>query len=176
MKVRYTLIVLLVVFFQQILFAVPVRERVYLQTDKQTYLSGELIWMKFFLTDEKGIPASFSKIGYVELLDESTAQVQAKLDITQGLAEGWLEIPVTLPTGNYRLIAYTRNMRNESEHVFFHKMIGIINTFKTDTEIETDSISRSRVPEIIPTGNITVISDKKTYPVRTDAVISIEIA
>ncbi len=27
------------------------RERVYLQTDKQFYLSGELVWMKFIATD-----------------------------------------------------------------------------------------------------------------------------
>lgn len=148
------------------------RERVYIHTDKQTYLSGEMLWMKFYLTDETGKPASFSKIGYVELLDESTAQIQVKLDISDGLAEGWMELPVTLPTGNYRLVAYTRNMRNEGESVFFNKTIGIINTFRSDATVESDTVSFSdKVP--LKKDNIS-ISTAHVYPVRTQGEIRIQ--
>lgn len=35
----------------QTVLAGELRERVYLQTDKQFYLSGELVWMKFIATD-----------------------------------------------------------------------------------------------------------------------------
>lgn len=55
------------------------RERIYVQTDKQVYLAGELLWLKLCVTDATGIPVSFSKVGYVELLDESTALVQVKI-------------------------------------------------------------------------------------------------
>ena len=91
------------------------RERIYVQTDKQVYLAGELLWLKLCVTDATGIPVSFSKVGYVELLDESTALVQAKIEIKEGIGEGWLELPALLPTGYYRLVAYTRYMRNESD-------------------------------------------------------------
>ena len=75
------------------------RERVYVQTDKQLYLAGELLWMKLCLTDESGQPASFSKVAYVELLDRSGAVAQAKVDMKNGVGEGWLELPALLPTG-----------------------------------------------------------------------------
>ena len=35
----------------QTVLAGELRERVYLQTDKQFYLSGELVWKKFIATD-----------------------------------------------------------------------------------------------------------------------------
>ena len=73
------------------------RERIYVQTDKQVYLAGELLWLKLCVTDATGIPVSFSKVGYVELLDESTALVQAKIEIKEGIGEGWLELPFCLP-------------------------------------------------------------------------------
>ena len=103
------------------------RERVYLQTDKQLYLSGELLWMKLYTTDAEGRLMSLSKTGYVELLSDSIPEVQVKLDITHGTGAGWMELPTMLPTGYYRLIAYTRSMRNEGAEVFFEKLIGVIN-------------------------------------------------
>lgn len=93
------------------------RERIYVQTDKQVYLAGELLWLKLCVTDATGLPVSFSKVGYVELLDESTALVQAKIEIKEGIGDGWLELPALLPTGYYRLVAYTRYMRNEGDTV-----------------------------------------------------------
>lgn len=89
------------------------RERIYLQTDKQVYLYGELVWMKLITTDHNGVPVRFSKIGYVELLDASTSQVQAKIEIPDGVGGGSIVLPSVLPSGNYRLVAYTRYMRNE---------------------------------------------------------------
>lgn len=148
------------------------RERVYMHTDKQTYLSGEMLWMKFYLTDEAGKPASFSKVGYVELLDESGAQVQVKLEITNGVAAGWMELPVTLPTGNYRLVAYTRNMRNEGETVFFDKTIGIVNTFISDATVDTDTVSVGHENHLVK-GNITV-STAQVYNTRTQGEIRIQ--
>ena len=176
MKIRYLLFVLL-----SALLLHPntgaaenfSRERVYLHTDKQTYLSGELLWMKLYLTDETGKPSSLSKVGYVELVDETTAQVQEKLDIKDGVAEGWMELPVTLPTGNYRLIAYTRNMRNEGEAVFFNKTIGIINTFKSDASIMTDTVANDAGLPSPKKGNVDVTTRDQSYSTCTNSEISI---
>ncbi len=104
-----------------------IHERVYLQTDKQLYIAGELMWMKLYTTDETGKPVSFSKVGYVELLSDSLPEVQVKIDITNGIGTGYIELPHVLVTGHYRLTAYTRHMRNEGEAVFFHKPIGVVN-------------------------------------------------
>lgn len=149
------------------------RERVYIQTDKQTYLAGELIWLKLYLTDEKGVPSSFSKVGYIELLDESAAQVQVKMELSEGIGTGWMELPATLATGNYRLIGYTRQMKNEGENVFFNKTISVINTFRIDETIDIDSSSELSTPSVIG-NNIVVSTDKNSYATRTRTNIQIK--
>ena len=107
----------------QTVLAGELRERVYLQTDKQFYLSGELVWMKFIATDLDQRLSDVSKVGYVELLDSASAVVQARLVLEKGVGNGCLQLPSTLPTGNYRLVAYTRYMRNEGEerHALFQR-------------------------------------------------------
>ena len=149
------------------------KERVYIHTDKQTYLSGEILWMKFYLTDENGKPLSFSKIGYVELLDESTAQVQIKLELINGIGEGWMELPVTLPTGNYCLTAYTRNMRNEGEIVFFNKTIAIINSFRTNNTIIVDTLFEVSATSSFE-DNISVSTEKQEYTTRSQSELRIQ--
>lgn len=149
------------------------RERIYLQTDKQTYLAGELLWVKLYLTDADGIPDSFSKIGYIELVDETTAQVQVKVEITGGAGSCCLELPATLPTGYYQLIAYTRQMKNEGENVFFNKMISIINTFRADDNIKTDTLLETVSPSLLE-NNIVVLTDKENYKSRSKSHVQIQ--
>ena len=192
MKIYHILVILLLAISINCFAEDPIRERVYIQTDKQTYLAGELMWMKLYLTDELGLPSLFSKIGYVELVDETNAQVQVKLDIINGIAGGWMEFPVTLSTGNYRLIAYTTNMRNEGESVFFNKTISIINTFKADAPVKaktatvTGGAEGLNIPPDIVAGNasmdagssqllnISVETDKQSYPLRSKSEIQIK--
>jgi hypothetical protein len=151
------------------------RERVYLQTDKQLYISGELLWMKLYTTDEKGKLISFSKIGYVELLSDSIPEVQVKLDITAGTGVGCMELSPMLSTGYYRLVAYTRNMRNEKDDVFFEKTIGIINPYVREGETigNTDDIN---TPHSAPLSQEAVHSniistDRSLYSARSKGEI-----
>ena len=78
----------------QTVLAGELRERVYLQTDKQFYLSGELVWMKFIATDLDQRLSDVSKVGYVELLDSASAVVQARLVLEKGVGNGCLQLPV----------------------------------------------------------------------------------
>lgn len=104
-------------------------ERLYLQTDKDMYLSGELVWLKLLTSTPEGQPLKFSKIGYIELLDANVSQVQLKVELSDGVGNGSLVIPTALPTGYYRLVAYTRYMRNETPVPLFEKVVGVINPF-----------------------------------------------
>ena len=174
MKIYHIHIIILLALSINVFAENPVRERVYVQTDKQTYISGELLWMKLYLTSETGLPSSFSKIGYVEILDESASLVQTKLDIVDGIGEGWMELPVSLPTGYYILKAYTRNMRNEGEPVFFEKTIAIINTFRSDVTVKTDTLHTDEDTSPVPAGNITVVTDNQSYKPRTRNEVRIQ--
>ena len=48
------------------------QDRAYLQTDKQFYIAGELLWLKLYTTNIEGELSSFSKVGYIELLTDGT--------------------------------------------------------------------------------------------------------
>jgi hypothetical protein len=149
-------------------------ERVYLQTDKQLYLAGELVYMKVFTVTPEKIPISFSKIVYVELLDEANSRAQVKIELHDGVGQGWMELPIDLNTGHYRLTAYTRFMRNEDETVFYEKNIGVINTFrprqiKKDTE--NFSITASEIRDH-PTFSLQ--SDKPLYANREKGMLKLD--
>ena len=156
----------------QTVLAGELRERVYLQTDKQFYLSGELVWMKFIATDLDQRLSDVSKVGYVELLDSASAVVQARLVLEKGVGNGCLQLPSTLPTGNYRLVAYTRYMRNEGEEVFFEKPLTVVNTFVTNEALLTDTL----LPAYSFTrreGPVSVSPDRMTYDTRSGGEIRI---
>ena len=174
MKINNILVIVLLMLSTNVFAENTLRERVYIQTDKQTYLAGELMWVKFYLTNETGMPLSFSKVGYVELLDESSAQVQIKLDISNGVGEGWMEFPVSLSTGNYLLTAYTRNMRNEGEAVFFRKTIAVINTFRADADVAIDTVPDVIVSSVLHNNNISVSTEKQVYATRIHSEVLIK--
>jgi len=107
-------------------------EKTFVQTDKQDYLAGELIWWSFFCVNGSSLqPSGLSKIGYVEILDASGRPVlQGKTALDLGLGRGSFFVPVSLGTGSYELRAYTKWMRNNDSRYFFRKKIQIINPFR----------------------------------------------
>jgi len=149
------------------------RERVYLQTDKQTYLAGELLWFKLITTTIDGKPSSLSKVAYVELLDESKFHVQIKIDIANGIGEGWMVLPAMLSTGYYRIVAYTRYMRNEGTDIFFEKNVAVINTFTNEDKSKDDVSSTASVSSVQSKINntISVTTDHIAYPRRGGAKV-----
>ena len=155
------------------LSAIGPRERVYAQTDKPVYLAGELLWTKLVVTDAAGLPVSLSKVGYVELLDATTAQVQARVNLVEGVGEACLELPAMLPTGYYRLVAYTRQARNEGEAAYFHTTIGVVNTFRKDGSVPTDTTLWVTTPSDGADG-LTLRLDKKTFGRREQGEVLLE--
>jgi hypothetical protein len=147
-----------------------------MQTDKQLYLSGELLWLKLSTTDSRGRLMDCSKIGYVELIHGAVPEVQIKVDIRDGVGAGWMELPVTLPTGYYRMIAYTRFMRNEGEDVFFEKMIAIVNPFHQSYELYDDETNHSFSYQPIDNNNaaLDLSLDRPAYASRSKGEISIK--
>ena len=149
-------------------------ERVYLQTDKQLYLAGELVYLKVFTVTPEKLPLTFSKIVYVELLDESNSRVQIKIELNNGVGEGWLELPLDLPTAHYRLIAYTRFMRNEGESVFFEKNIGVVNTFRPNQIRKTQTEVSPKEPEAPDRPTCSLQLNKSLYSNREEGVLKLD--
>jgi hypothetical protein len=109
------------------------QEKIFVHTDKNVYLPGEILWFKIYCVegnDHK--PENLSKIVYVDILDNNqTAVIQAKVSIKNGIGDGSLYIPVSVSNGNYKLRAYTSWMKNFNPEFYFEKSITLINPLKS---------------------------------------------
>ena len=86
--------------------AVPV-ERIYVSTDRDVYIAGDAVWCSLTSLDENGRFSNESAVSYLELVSSSGTVCTAKIGLLEGRGAGSFRIPVTVPTGTYRLVAYT---------------------------------------------------------------------
>jgi hypothetical protein len=123
------------------------QEKVFLHTDKDIYLAGEICWYKAYYVDGYfHRPLTVSKLVYVEILDGNhKPALQAKIPLKEGEGYGSFALPLSLVSGKYKLRAYTNWMKNFDPHYFFEKDITIINNRKTT---EADSVGKPSVPII----------------------------
>ncbi len=146
-------------------------ERMYVATDKDNYLAGEIVWMKLITTDVAGAPQEFSKVGYVELVGERDSHARARIDMWNGTGEGTLVIPASLPTGWYRLVGYTRWMRNEGPEVFFDKRVGVVNPAIGEVPRGGAGVADGAQPVMAATvgsqGGLRVTTDRDGYSPRS---------
>ena len=82
-------------------------ERVYIATDRTAYIAGDALWCSLFCLDGNGRLSPQSAVAYVELVSTDGTAAEAKIGLLEGRGAGSFRIPVTTPTGTYRLIAYT---------------------------------------------------------------------
>lgn len=116
-------------------------EKMYVHTDKNFYVAGELLWFKIYNVDGALYqPADLSKIAYIEILDRDNKPVmQAKIPLAKGKGNGSFFLPVSISSGNYKLRAYTNWMKNFSAAYYFEKPLTIVNTLKTLTTPTADT-------------------------------------
>ena len=135
MKKIPSLLLCLLISLPALLGAEPRRERVYISTDKEVYVAGDAVWLSAWCLDAgNGRLSDFSKIAYVEL-HSLTGMVQtAKVALEGGRGAGRLTLPTTLPTGNYRLIAYTRLGASEEgfDPLTGARTLSVFNTFSNE--------------------------------------------
>lgn len=105
------------------------REKIFLQTDKNVYMAGEVCWFKVFCLQTASTKMSqLSHIAYIEVLDRSNIPVlQAKVALENGMGAGSFYMPMSLHSDHYRLRAYTRWMQNYGAESFFTRTITLLN-------------------------------------------------
>lgn len=119
-------------------------ERIHISTDRPSYLAGESVWLSLFCVDaaaERPL-STLSSIAYIEIHSASSMLLTAKVAVVNGRGSGRLELPPNTPTGNYKLIAYTKQMLNEESPSPFEMIIPIYNVLSTERvkgNVEHDS-------------------------------------
>lgn len=142
-------------------------EKVYVHTDRQSYVTGETMWFKAFVVDGAFHKHSnVSKVLYVDIIGADNLPVlQHKIAIAAGKGEGALFIPASMSSGNYLLRAYTAWMKNFSEAFFFQKHITVVNSF-----IQLDPVTQRTTSEFdaqfFPEGGALVSSVMSTVGVK----------
>jgi len=144
------------------------QEKIYVHTDKNAYLAGEILWLKVYNVEAyTNRPCNVSKVAYVEVLDKENKPVlQTKIGLTKGGGAGSLYLPATLVSGNYTLRAYTAWMKNFDPEFFFHKEINILNTLKDEPVSAKALTKKQNVVRFFPEGGNLVYGLKSKVAFR----------
>ncbi|MGY6520957.1 MAG: TonB-dependent receptor plug domain-containing protein [Mongoliitalea sp.] len=126
-------------------------EKVFLHFDRDIFAAGETIWLKAYLTSGPYLlPSSLSQTLYIELWDSNNHVVKRELIYGfHGFSTGYLELPDSLNTGEYRIRAYTQWMRNNDEAYFYERIIQVYGekSINQDTVSSIDSLTLQFFPE-----------------------------
>lgn len=124
-------------------------EKIYVQTDKKNYISGEQIWLKATLRYEDTTKIdSLSKVLYVELLNDKQQLIaQQQVRIVNNTAISDIELPTNLASGQYFLRAYTAWLRNFGEDNFFHKTLTI--THFNDKTVSNNTVAKDTTKPVV---------------------------
>lgn len=110
------------------------KEQVFLHYNSTFLIAGENLYYKFYsLNVDTGKPNNVSKLGYVELLDKDGKMIfRHHIALENGSGNGDFLIPASIPSGAYKLIAYTRWMLNAGKDNLFKGDLIIINPYLED--------------------------------------------
>ncbi len=108
------------------------QEKIFAHSDKENYVTGEILWFKLYVTDAHlNLPLPLSKLAYVELLSANKKPVfQTKIELQKAMGDGSILIPYSLQSGNYIFRCYTNSMKNSGAAYYFEKQLTIINPLK----------------------------------------------
>ena len=152
-------------------------ERLHVQTDKDFYLAGEKMYLGVWGMDDKHNPLDMSRVAYIELLGDAFNSVQVKVQLDNAQGNAVIDLPYTLSSGVYELVAYTRWMRNEGESVFFRKPIAVFNSLRYSPTMDLEEFVDEATPaqvRSVTQDNIRVKTDRKIFGTRSKVSIVVD--
>jgi len=121
------------------------QEKIYVHHTASTVFSGEYIYYKVYCQNaQNNRLSSISSMAYVSLINKSGNVIfEHKVKLENGMAIGDFFVNTSLPSGNYKLIAYTQWMKNSGLDQLYKGDVVLINPYLVDQTALLDS------PEII---------------------------
>jgi hypothetical protein len=140
-------------------------EKIYLQYDKEYYVAGETIWFKAYLQSD-GKPSNLSNNFYLQFADSKGQVVSThKFPIMGAVVKGNINIPDSLPQGNYYIRALTPHMFNYDEAFIYTRNLFIFKPGSVAAAgAETKNLSLQFFPESghLTDGILSVVGFKAT--------------
>ncbi len=102
-------------------------EKIFIHYDKENYIAGETMWFKAYFSSN-GLPSGISSNFYIRLVDDKGHTIaEKKYPVTGAAAKGNIDLPDSLPQGNYYFIATTAGMQTYGSDFIYRKNIYIYN-------------------------------------------------
>ncbi len=116
--------------------SLPVIEKVYLHSDRVYYYPGDDIWFKAYLIDASDrLLTDHSNNLHVELISSDSKILNSSvIRLEDGLGNGDFKLADNVPSGKYRIRAYTNYMRNFGDQLFYDKEIFIVGSSEKNNE------------------------------------------
>ncbi|WP_298546273.1 hypothetical protein [uncultured Aquimarina sp.] len=151
------------------------QEKVFVHYNSSLLFSGEYFYYRVYCFNAKTDALStISKVAYLMLLDEDQKAVfKHKIELDKGLGQGDFFVPVSIPSGNYKLVGYTQWMLNETSR-FFQADISILNPYQGNqnkilsADTPQDSLTNAQI-EVLKGSELTKVSAENA---KTDLKIS----
>ncbi len=169
------------------------QEKVFIHYNTSLLFAGEYFYYRAYCFNTKSNALStISKIAYLVLLDENKNTIfKHKVKLENGLGQGDFFVPVSVPSGNYKLIGYTQWMLNADAH-FFQADISVLNPYQGNQDkilsrdITNDSLTNEPITKALDSNKLSKISgeasskgirlitDSKTYKTRSLVKLNID--
>lgn len=116
---------------------VPHQEQVYVHANTKLVFVGEYLYYTIYcLKDNTGQLSDVSKIAYLKLVNENKEVVlNQKIKLTDGIGDSNFFIPSSIPSGNYKLIAYTQWMLNNGRDYFYSTDVTVLNPYTSNQAV-----------------------------------------
>lgn len=156
------------------------QEKVYVHHTGPVVFAGEYVNYAFYNFNAQNSRASnISYIGYVALVNEEKEFVlEQKIRLTNGKGQGDFFVNTDVPSGNYKLLAYTQWMKNNGLKQVFKDDIVIINPYQVDQSAllkdasESQTVSVSTQP--VDSSMILIHLDKNVHQPREKVVLHVK--
>jgi hypothetical protein len=147
-------------------------EKIYVHSNSSVFFPGEYLYYSVFCQNAVTNKLSTtSRVGYLELIGENGERFfRQKIPLVQGRGQGDFFIPVTLSSGNYKLLAYTQWMRNAGVSQFYQDEIVVINPYQSNQENLLNPENDSNKPNALESikTDIAPYKEDKSIQLQTD--------
>ena len=162
---------------------VPHQEQVFLHSNTTMAFVGEYIYYTLYcLKDNTGKLSDVSKIAYVKLVNQDKEVVlNHKIKLDNGIGDSNFFVPSSIPSGNYKLVAYTNWMLNNGKNYFYSEDITILNPYTSDQSVfrytqVTDTLQKTatvKTEAVYGSPSLHVELDRESYGVREPIIMKI---